>query len=244
MRRIVPTLLLAALGALTLGAAALGVSSSPRYVYFATPSPGTPDVVSAFRGLVRHTLEQRSFTVHQNGATLVYQAPNRSEYVGGLSSTIVIGGTSYVALSSTKSRVDQWGEYHLTRNVEQSAGPRAAKSALVDFVTASSIVLRSGSYEVKEVVPIGEIEPDHAGQLLIEATVRPLDGRVATISVVAFGLEPKLTWTIRYSAYGSSPSIIAPPRNRTVRLIPCRDGATEESGPAGYECGLLGEGSS
>ena len=185
--------------------------------------------------------------MHENGGTLVYQAPNR---VGIFRWNIVhdchwrdvIRSTQ----SSTKSQqFDQWGEYHLTRNVEQSAGPQAAKSTLVDFMTASSIVLRSGSYEVKEVVPVGEIEPDHAGQLLIEATVRPLDSRVATISVVAFGLEPKFTWTIRYSAYGSSPSIIAPPRNGPVKLIRCRDGATEENlGPAGYECGLLGEGSS
>ena len=71
------------LGVLALGVglgATLGVSSAPRYTYFAEPSPGHPQVVSAFRKLVRHTLAYRSFTVDYNGFTLIYQAPDRTEF--------------------------------------------------------------------------------------------------------------------------------------------------------------------
>jgi hypothetical protein len=218
------------LGVLALGVglgATLGVSSAPRYTYFAEPSPGHPQVVSAFRKLVRHTLAQRSFTVHYNGFTLIYQAPDRTEFelsgpVLGGPSTIVIGRTTYIALGGSNGGVEQWNEYHTTKGAEELASPQAAKETLNELLSFSSVVLRSGSYVVKEVTPIGEFEPDHAGDVLLQATVRPVRGDVASVSILLFGVEPRtIASFVRYSGFDRS-AVVAPPRSRIVSSLPDR----------------------
>jgi hypothetical protein len=126
---------------------------------------------------------------------------------------------SIVTMASAHRR---FSRDHTTKGAEEVASPQAAKETLNELLSFSSVVLRSGSYVVKEVTPIGEIEPDHAGDVLVQATVRPVRGDVASVSILLFGIEPRtIASFVRYSGFDRS-AVVAPPRSRIVSSLPDR----------------------
>lgn len=239
MRRSIPFALVGLLSAIALIAAILSVQNSPRFDFFAQPSAGNPRTVQAFRAAVDKTLNSRSFRERYNRDIVIsYQAPNRTSdpFVG----IRVIGSKAYFELSRSESGIIRWGEYPLTKDVDDTAGPLSVQEGLQSFLDTKGIYQTGDGYKVEVVVEANDVSPGTAGQALIIGDVAVRNGFISSVRSKAYApitslknnpngtvsrvvLKSEIVATATYSDFGHI-RIAAPKRNRVVRLIRCTSG--------------------
>jgi hypothetical protein len=259
MRRLIPIFLISALSALSLVAILLSLHDSTPIAFFSHPTPGDPAAVRTFRDDVKATLNAPNFIFGGIGTLgpIEYQSPNRTKDLSKLATVIVIGRTSYQELSGYKNSVTQWGEGSLTSEINKLFGPVRVKFALREFLNLTSVRRVSGGFVAKQIVPAADISPGTPGQALIFWSVKTHGGFVTNYRGTAHGLlqshvvvrkthlEAVIVKSIHlepgtYSKFGLVPQIVAPPKNKTVKLVPCKNGDTSDYGNAGYTCGSFG----
>jgi hypothetical protein len=245
--------MLSSLAILSLVVALLSVHESSRFAYFSRRISGSLSTVREFRRAVDNTLDAKSFILHIGDAAIEYQAPNRtrqSDVVGG--PDMVIGKMTYWSLGTDNGVVRQWGKEPLTPLIDRFFGPRSAKSALRDLRRQVSVVRRGTVFDVQQVVPAATLVPGDSGQLLIIWSVTTQGGYVERIGGRVHGILPSYfavghrsafvrsapmarTW---YSRIDRVAPITAPPKNKTVKLVPFANPSQFIDGSE-YTCGMF-----
>lgn len=242
MRRAIPLLTVGVLVLVAVGSGVLGLAmrSHSGPTVQADQGGNNLDAQAGLRAAVRRTLQLQSFTIANPAGTLTYQAPDRTEAAYPLGE-IVIGSTIYQGLNGTvhgsETTVKQWGRGSLTSGLGGLYGPTAAKAELRFLLRSEHVTATSSGYRFSEVLPLSEVVPHSAGSVPITGVVVVNHLLVTLISVRYAATEPV---DYRFTGFDSSPSVVPPPAAKTVKLIPCKDGSREMTGPHGYECGLDG----
>jgi hypothetical protein len=222
IRRAIPICTLVVLTLLTVGAAVVGVSSSPT-VFYASLAPGNPRAAAELHAIVRRTMGATSFTWHLPGLreTLVYNAPNRiHDYMGSVPiQTIGVGTTFYFQASDlTNTESNAWLRIR-HRPFGYSSANEYAMKYLTPLLSASSVT-RSSTTFVAESVYLND--PFASGQMFERDVIRT-DGRDVTSERVEIqGIFPVESTrvetsylTVTFSKIGTSP-LVAPPIARTI----------------------------
>ena len=253
MRRSLALLPLTVLGLLTAVAMVLSLHTSPHVAYFNAPATGNPVVVSRFHDVERTTLNAPSFQARSGADVTNYQAPNRTQGVGGANQDIIIGHTAYLALSADGSNVTQWGEGPRLPLLNKIAGPLSVRYPLTNLLKLTSITQHGNVFTALQLVPAADVQPGLPGQTLLVFSVHTHDGHVTRIRAVFHGFLQTLAnlpgghvksftatkvsgGTVNYSEFGRVPPITTP-QNNVTHLHPCPDGdILGHVGP--HTCGL------
>jgi hypothetical protein len=124
-------------------------------------------------------------------------------------------------------------------------------------LTVSSVRVKDGGFVAKQIVDANEITPGSAGQSLLVWWINTHGRFVSSIRGTAYGLLQNLvvvhqsnfkTVTVKsirlgsstYSKFGQVPDISAPPKRKTVILVPCKNGDTSDIDGNVYMCGTFG----
>ncbi len=225
-RSLLPLGLLGLLGVLTIGAAILGVVSSPKLEFFSLP-PSTPGAPAQFDAIVAHTMAAPSFTWHipagsgSLNETLIYQAPDRMRDQMGSTPSVAIGTTFYFQRNDLESFEDSssaesnaWVRLRRTPSGYTSAHQYAMKF-LTTLLTASSV---QGSGHVFHVTFVYSDDPYAQGQVETDLTVRTNGTYVTSIAFTPHGEEFEFdriqelngSYVVRFSKFGDSPPVVAP----------------------------------
>jgi hypothetical protein len=254
VRRLIPLSLVSLLLIATLVVLCVSIQESARYSYFSPRVRGRASVVRLFHDAVNRTLGAKSFVLHEGHLAIQYQAPNRarSGVIGG--PDIVIGDKSYWSLGTTNGVVRQFGEEPLTPLIDEFAGPEAAKATLRDLLRQQSVTKHGDTFTVQQVTSESKLLPQLAGQVLIEWTVTLRGGYVRHVRGVAHGILPSYL-SPRHRSAPSVPSITllpdtytdfddvqpinAPPKDKTVKMVPCADPSASITRNSKYVCGTV-----
>jgi hypothetical protein len=256
-------LVISVMAILSLVAVLVSLSDSTSIAFFSQPKPGSPNVVKNFHEDVKATLDASSFFLSGGGTLgpIEYQSPNRTKDLSTSDEVIVIGKTSYLELGKTGygelSRA-QWGEGPLTSELNNLFGPRSVKFVLQQLIRLKSVKRVAGGFVARQVVSAAHISPGAPGQALIFWSVGTRNGFVVGFNQTAHGIFPSYAFVkkthrfspvtvkvlrsepVTYSSIGKIAKIVAPPKDKTVQLIPCKNGDTADYGIDGYVCGTLG----
>lgn len=186
MRRWGATLVVVAAIALTVASAAASLATAPRYSYFARPPRGTPRAIGDLHRAVARTLDASSFVVRLDAFVVDYVAPDRTEFRTLNSAQIAIGRTVYVGIRRVGVPI-HWSVARLPDSFVPF-GAAQVRQPLYQLLRANSVVRRGESFDVRRVVPAGDVVGFGAGQALIESRVTVDRGRVVRVSSRAYGL--------------------------------------------------------
>jgi hypothetical protein len=131
------------------------------------------------------------------------------------------------------------------------------KSTLRNILNLNSVREVSGGFIVKQIVPANDVAPGTAGQAFIVWFVMVRGGHVISCHGTAHGILQTYALvhktqlkavtvkslnlgTETYSKFGFIPRIVAPPKRRTVKLVPCKNGDKADFGSNSYVCGTFG----
>lgn len=233
----------------------VSIHDSARYSYFSPRAPGNTVAVRELHHAVDDTLDAKSFIVHERGGVISYQAPNRTEQggVGGIGGDDVIGAKTYWRLEIDNGVVRQWGEEPLTSLINELVGPKAVKATLRDLRRQDSVTKTGGTFNVVQVIPAAKLVPDCAGQFLIRWTVSIRGAYVRVVKGRVFGILPSYFVSgnrssssrsfsavrISFSDIDNVAPIVAPPKAKTVTLVPCPIPTQFIEGSSTYTCGTF-----
>jgi hypothetical protein len=185
MQRIIPFALVGGLTASVAVAAALGAIASPSNQNFSQRS-GTTVAQADLRLIVLATLRAHSFTMKENGLTVIYQAPDRFKEVDpGPSSEIQIGSHTF---SSEASPDHTWIEDPPSGG---DPGVDAPREELHRLLSLPDVRRHGSTFVTSRTVNADSFVRGAPGQAIVTETVLTESGYVRSDTVNVAGRFPR-----------------------------------------------------